>query len=126
MALRVQWLLTKGNSLSRLDAVMDWESFRPLLEAGLDKPAQGPGGPRPHNPRPMFNALLGQRVCNRAEAQTESQIKDRLSFQNCIGGTLADKIPDANTRWDFRAALIAAGTFAKLCARFDQPLRARG
>jgi hypothetical protein len=33
--LRVQWLLTKGNSLSRLDAVIDWESFRPLLEAAL-------------------------------------------------------------------------------------------
>ncbi len=37
--LRVQWLLAKGNPLSRLDAVIDWESFRPLLEAALDKPA---------------------------------------------------------------------------------------
>ena len=31
--LRVQWLLSKGNSLSRLDAVIDWESFRPLVES---------------------------------------------------------------------------------------------
>lgn len=31
--LRVQWLITKGTSLSGLDALTDWESFRPLLEA---------------------------------------------------------------------------------------------
>jgi len=29
--LRVQWLEAKGNPLSRLDAVMGWEGFRPLL-----------------------------------------------------------------------------------------------
>ena len=48
--LRVQWLLTKGNPLSRLDTVLDWELFRPLLDAALDQSAKGPGGrsaPRP-------------------------------------------------------------------------------
>jgi len=56
--LRVQWLLAKGHSLSRLDAVMDWESFRPLLDAVWDKPAQGPGGPRPNDSLKMFKVLL--------------------------------------------------------------------
>ena len=42
--LRVQWLEAKGNPLSRLDAVIDWESFRPVLAQALAKPAQGPGG----------------------------------------------------------------------------------
>ena len=42
--LRVPWLLAKGNPLSRLEAVLDWELFRPLLDAALDKPAKGPGG----------------------------------------------------------------------------------
>ena len=49
MELRVQWFLTKGNPLSRLEAVIDWESFRQLLAAALDKPAPGPGGPRPND-----------------------------------------------------------------------------
>jgi IS5 family transposase len=124
--LRVQWLLTKGNSLSRLDAVMDWESFRPLLEAALDKPAKGPGGPRPNDPLKMFKALLVQRFFNLSDEQAEYQINDRLSFQQFIGWTLADKIPDANTLWDFREALIAAGAFEKLFALFDQQLRERG
>jgi len=124
--LRVQWLLGKGNSLSRLDAVIDWESFRPLLETALDKPAKGPGGPHPNDPLKMFKALLVQRFYNLSDEQTEYQINDRLSFQQFIGWTLADKIPDANTLWDFREALIQADAFEKLFALFDAQLRAHG
>jgi IS5 family transposase len=124
--LRVQWLLDKGNPLSRLDEVIDWESFRPLLESIWDKPAQGPGGPRPHDPLKMYKALVVQRFYNLSDEQTEYQINDRLSFQNFIGWTLADKVPDANTLWDFREALIAAGVFDKLFARFDEQLRGQG
>jgi len=124
--LRVQWLLAKGNSLSRLNAVIDWESFRPLLEAVWDKPAKGPGGPRPNDPLKMFKALLVQRFYGLSDEQTEYQINDRLSFQQFIGWTLADKIPDANTLWDFREALIQTGSFEKLFALFDEQLRTRG
>lgn len=124
--LRVRWLLAKGNSLSHLDAVIDWESFRPLLAAVWDKPAKGPGGPRPNDPLKMFKALLVQRFYNLSDEQTEYQINDRLSFQQFIGWTLADKIPDANTLWDFREALTQAGAFEKLFALFDEQLRERG
>lgn len=136
--LRLQWLLAKGNPLSRLDELIDGESFRPLLDAVWDKPAQGPGGPRPHDPLKMYKALLVQRFDNLSDEQTEYQINDRLSFQPFIGWTLADKIPDANTLWDcrtrqrrlvglgFREALSEAGVWEKLFARFDQQLRARG
>ena len=123
---RLQWLLAKGNPLSRLDAVVDWELFRPLLEESLDKPAKGPGGRPPHDRLKMFKALLVQRFYNLSDEQTEYQINDRLSFQQFIGWTLADKIPDANTLWDFREALIDRGAFDKLFALFDEQLRARG
>lgn len=124
--LRVQWLHAKGNPLQRLDAVIDFESFRPLLEVALDTPAQGPGGPRPNDPLKLFKALLVQRFYNLSDEQTEYQINDRLSFQQFIGWTLADKVPDANTLWDFREALVQAGAFEKLFARFDEQLRTRG
>jgi len=124
--LRVQWLLTTGNPLSRLEAVIDWEGFRPLLEAALDTPVKGPGGPRPNDPLKMFKALLVQRFYNLSDEQTEYQINDRLSFQQFIGWTLADKIPDANTLWDFRETLTQAGVFEKLFALFDEQLRERG
>jgi transposase, IS5 family len=124
--LRVQWLLAKGNPLSRLDAVVDWELFRPLLDAALVKPAKGPGGRPPHDRLKMFKTLVVQRFYNLSDEQTEYQVSDRLSFQQFIGWTLADKAPDANTIWDFREALIQADVFEKLFALFGQCLRERG
>ena len=104
---------------------MDWASFRPLLEAALARPAQGPGGPRPNDPLKLFKALLVQRCDNLSAAQTEYQSNARLSFQQFIGGTLADRLPDANTLWDFREALVQAEACAPLCARGDEQLRPR-
>jgi len=124
--LRVQWLLAKGNPLSRLDAVVDWEQFRPLLDAALVKPAKGPGGRPPHDRLKMFKTLVVQRFYNLSDEQTEYQVSDRLSFQQFIGWTLADKSPDANTIWDFREALIQADVFEKLFALFGQCLPERG
>ena len=130
---RLQWLLAKGNPLSRLVAVINWERFRPLLDAALDKPAQGPGGRPAHDRLKMFKALVVQRFYNLSDEQTEPvcrqaryQINDRLSFQQFIGWTLADKIPNANTLWDFREALIEAGAFEKLFALFQSGRHADG
>jgi transposase-like protein DUF772 len=35
-------------------------------------------------------------------------IKDRLSFMRFLGLTLADRVPDANSNWNFREALSMA------------------
>jgi len=124
--LRVQWLEAKGNPLSRLDAVIDWESFRPLLAQALAKPAKGPGGRPAHDPLKMFKLLVVQRYYNLSDEQTEYQVSDRLSFQKFAGWTVADKVPDANTLWDFREALVSAGVFEQLFAAFTRQLQAQG
>ena len=80
--LRVQWLLTKGNPLSRLDAVVDWELFRPGLDAALATPAKGPGGRPPHDRLKMFKTLVGQRFYNLADEPTEYQVSDRLKLSS--------------------------------------------
>ena len=95
--LRVQWLEAKGNPLSRLEAVIDWERFRPLLEPALAKPARGPGGRRAHDPLKMFKLLVVQRYYNLSDEQTEYQVSDRLSCQKFAGWTVADTGSDANT-----------------------------
>ena len=56
--LRVQWPEARGNPLSRLDAVIGWEGFRPLLVQALAKPAKGPGGRPANAPIKMFKLLI--------------------------------------------------------------------
>jgi len=126
--LRVPWLEAKGNPLSRLDTVIDWEGFRPLLEPALAKPAKGPGGRPANDPVKMFKLLVVQRYYNLSDEQTEYQVSDRLSFQKFAGWTVVPQggMPDANTLWDFRAARVSAGAFEKLFAQFAQQLQAQG
>jgi transposase len=124
--LRVQWLEAKGNPLSRLDAVIDWEGFRPLLAQALAKPAKGPGGRPTNDPIKMFKLLVVQRYYNLTDEQTEYQVSDRLTFQKFVGWTVADKVPDANTLWDFREALVRVGVFEQLFEQFAQQLQAQG
>jgi len=124
--LRVQWLEAKGNPLSRLEAVIDWERFRPLLEQALTKPAKGPGGRPGNDPLKMFKLLVVQRYYNLSDEQTEYQFSDRLSFQKFAGWTVADKVPDAHTIWDFREALVEARVCEQLFEQFAQQLQAQG
>ena len=57
---------------------------------------------------------------------TEHLVRDRLSWMRFCGLTLADPVPDANTLWDFREALIRAGALDKLFARLDEAIKAAG
>src|ERR1035437_11139592 len=124
--LRVPWLEAKGDPLSRLDTVIDWEGFRPLLVQALAKPANGPGGRPAHDPVQMFKLLVVQRYYNLSDEPTEYQVSGRLSFQKFAGWTVADKVPDANTLWDFREALTSAGVFENLFEQFTRQLHAQG
>ena len=60
--LRVQWLEAKGDPLSRLDTVIDWEGFRPLLVQALAKPVEvedsGADRTRLRLPEPVDERIL--------------------------------------------------------------------
>ncbi len=124
--LRLQWLLTQGIPLSHLDAVVDWELFRPLLDSKLAKPAKGTGGRPPYDRLMMFKMLVVQRFCNLSDEQMEYKVSDRLSFQQFIGCTLTDKAPDANAISKFREALTQADVLEQLYDLFWQQLQERG
>jgi len=98
-------LKAKAPPLERLDRVVPWERFRQRLEGGVVKPSQGPGGRPRYDVVKMFKVLVAQRFYGLSDEQTEFWIMDRLSFQKFVGLTLADKVPDANTIWDFREAM---------------------
>lgn len=91
--------------LKRLNSVVKWEMFRPVMETALHEDAKGPGGRPAFDVILMFKILVLQRVYGLSDEQAEFQIKDRLSFQDFLGLRLADKIPDEKTIWVFRENL---------------------
>ena len=58
--------------------------------------------------------------------QTEYLVRDRLSWMRFCQLGPEDRVPDANTLWDFREALIAAGALEALFARLDHAINAAG
>lgn len=125
---RLELLLAHGDPLSRLDAVVDWDIFLPLVEPVrcATTEARGPGG-RPAWPtRVLLKLLILQRLYHLSDAEAEYQLLDRLSFQRFVGLSLADKAPDQNTLRLFRERLTAAGVQQQLFDAFTLHLAEQG
>ena len=119
---RLQEISKLGDPLEKLNTVIDWNIFKPILKKGMQKEAKGPGGRPPYDYVMMFKILILQRFYNISDAQTEYQIKDRLSFMRFLGLTLNDAIPDDKTIWYFREQLVKANINDKLFDRFMKEL----
>ena len=107
-----------GNPLDRLSGVIDFEMFRDILEKALHKDKMTKAGAKPYDPVLMFKILVLQRMYHLRDAQTEYQIRDRLSFRNFLGLASGDRIPDQNTVWLFREELVRKNVFEQLFQKF--------
>jgi transposase, IS5 family len=123
---RLEQLNEGGDPLVRLNAVVDWELFRPVLAPVRDKERLSNAGRKPYDLIVMFKVLLLQTLYNLSLDQTEYQIRDRLSFMRFLGLSLGDPVPDANTLWIFRETLTELGIIEALFAQFDDYLRTHG
>jgi len=111
-----------GDPLPRLDSIVDWQAFRPLLQVIHDKDRKNKAGRKPHDVILMFKMLILQALYNLSDDQTEYQVRDRLSFQRFLGLSPEDTVPDAKTLWLFRERLTRLGLIDKLFRGFDQQL----
>jgi IS5 family transposase len=123
---RLAWLSEAGDPLERLSRVVDFEVFRPALEAALARSDRSKGGRPPYDAVLMFKVLVLQTLYTLSDDQAEYQIRDRLSFMRFVGLALHDAVPDAKTIWLYREQLVRAGAFDPLFARFDAALRDKG
>lgn len=94
-----------GDPLERLDAVIDWEIFRPILDRIDAKDRKSAAGRKPICRVLMFKMLVLQRLHNLSDERLQYQVCDRLSFMRFLGLELAGSVPDARTVWAFREAL---------------------
>lgn len=123
---RYRALSAAGDPLERLAAIVDFERFRPELDAALQRSDRSKGGRPPFDAVRMFKVLVLQTLYTLSDEQTEYQLRDRLSFMRFIGLALHEPVPDATTIWLFREQLVRAGAIERLFAHFDEVLRAQG
>ena len=105
---RLKELSAKGDDLERLNAIVDFEAFRPDLARAVPRSDGSKGGRPAFDHVFMFKVLILQAAHGLSDERAEYLIKDRLSFMRFLGLGLADAVPDANTIWTFREAMTRA------------------
>jgi IS5 family transposase len=123
---RLRELSEQGDPLEKLQEIVDFELFRPVLMEALGGGERSKGGRPPFDAVLKFKMLYLQARHGLSFEATEHLVRDRLSWMRFCQLTLADPVPDGNTLWDFREALVAAGTLDKLFGRLDQAIKDAG
>ena len=123
---RLKELSAEGDPLERLSETVDFELFRPVLIAALGRVDPAKGGRPGFDPVLKFKMLVLGAMHGLSLQQTDYLVRDRLSWMRFCGLGPGDTVPDANTLWDFREALIAAKALDDLFARLDQAISEAG
>ena len=103
---RLAGLSAKGDGLERLIAVVDFELFRPELEAAVPRADRSQGGRPPFDHVLMFKVLVLQTQNNLSDERTEFYLRDRLTpplsadsgpgrWMRFLGLGLGGPVPDA-------------------------------
>jgi len=103
--LQLARLSKMGDSLEKINRVIDWEIFRTPIRDRIRKPDYSLGGRPPIDEIVMFKTTLLQDWNNLSDENTEYMINDRLTFQRFLGMELGEKSPDEKTIWLFKEQL---------------------
>jgi transposase, IS5 family len=112
--------------LERLNAIIDWEIFRPILERVDKKERKSQAGRKPTARILMFKMLVLQRLNGLSDERLQYQVTERLSFMRFLGVELADNVSEARTVWAFREALKEHQLTDALFDRLNQALGEMG
>ena len=125
---RLERLSKLGDPLEMIKEHIDFEMFRPMLIILLkiDEKIQSKGGRPRFDCVLMWKMILLQQWYGISNDSLEYQINDRLSFQRFLGLGLNDKVPDANTLWDFKEALAKNSGDKQLFYMFEKMMEEIG
>lgn len=123
---RLEKLNKLGNVLKKLDDMVDWSVFRPILDEAVPRTKNPKGGRPAYDNLLMFKVLLIKRLFNLSADETEFQINDRMSFMNFLKLGIEDTVPDAKTIWNYENMLAQKGAGEKLFSIFSKQIEAKG
>jgi IS5 family transposase len=123
---RHEYLAEKKNTLVKLNELVPWSEFRPILEQIHQKERKSNAGRKAIDPIILFKMLLLQRLYSISDEQLEYQVNDRLSFMEFLSLGMEDKVPDGTTVWLFRQKITERGIGRELFEKFEEYLRGAG
>ena len=100
--------------------------FRPLLQKAFGRADPSKGGRPGFDVVLKFRMLVLQALHRLSLQQTDYLVRDRLNWMRFCGLGPGDAVPDANTLWDFREALIEASMLDRLFERLDEAISDAG
>ena len=109
--------------LTKIDALMDWRAFSPILTRGLGRSGVGPPG---YDPLILFKCLLIGQWHGLSDPKLERALKVRLDFMIFCGLDLHAPVPDETTHCRFRNALVKGGVYDDLLAEVCRQIEDQG
>lgn len=111
------------DALAKIDALLDWASFLPILKRGLGRSGIGPQG---YDPLVLFKCLLIGQWHGLSDPKLERALKVRLDFMIFCGLDLHAAVPDETTHCRFRNALVKGGVYDDLLAEVCRQIEDHG
>ena len=106
----------------KVDALINWESLRPLFKGLYKRDFSHGGGQNPFDNVMMFKGQWH----SLSDRSLEESLLVRIDFMQFCGLDLSDPVPDETTLCRFRNRLIKAGLLQKLLTRINEQLQAHG
>ena len=95
-------------TLGEIDKLVDWRVLAEIVSV-LDKSGTERGGRRPIDYKIKLKMIFLQYLFNLSDEELEDQVIDRMSFQQFVGLSYNEEIPDFTTIWHFKEGLTKAG-----------------
>jgi len=112
-----------GDKLARIEPLIDWEAFRPIIQGLYDN--KTPKGGRPNvDEVVMVKLLVLQQWYGLSDPELERQATDRISFRRFLG--YPDRVPDSTTMWLFRERLADTGRDKAVWEELQRQLDEKG
>ena len=115
-----------GDTLEKLNEIINWLVFIPILNAAIPREKSEKGGRPPYDSLLMFKVLVIKRLYNLSYDETEKQMNDRLSFMRFLNLDINDNIPDAKTIHLYETLLSDSEAGKKLFDLFFEEIDQKG
>ena len=112
-----------GDKLAKIEPLIDWEAFRPIIAGLFDNRSERGGRPN-LDEVVMVKLLVLQSWYGLSDPELERQVADRISFQRFLG--YPETLPDYSTVWQLRKRLSKTGRDRMVWEELQRQLDEKG